>query len=310
MKLNRVLKALALAVMLATSAPVATFAQQQPAGAEPQGEKEKSSGAVNKISEQDDKDKKDSKKKSEQSKSQLPSSASGSAQDESKDKAAATTSNVPAAVQAGRREQLSEEEAAIVPYYNNYLTNYRLGPEDVISVEVFNQPRYSKAGITVPPDGRISFALIREGVMVVGKTTQQVQEEIQKKLDEYIIDPQVTVYLDKAMSARYSVLGDVSKPGIMIMTRRLSVLDAIAEAGGIATTGDKKKVVILRHKPDGSVYAKPVNVAAIEKGQIKDMEYLVPGDQVIVPGNRLKSIQQLMNFVPILAFGRIFGLPF
>jgi polysaccharide export outer membrane protein len=129
-------------------------------------------------------------------------------------------------------------------------------------------------------------------------------------MDEYIIDPQVTVYLDKAMSARYSVLGDVTKPGIMVMTRRVSVMDAIAEAGGVLNTGDKKKVMILRHKADGSLYAKPVNITAIEKGQVKDMDYLVPGDQVIVPGNRLKSIQQLMNFVPILAFGRIFGLPF
>jgi polysaccharide export outer membrane protein len=213
-------------------------------------------------------------------------------------------------VQAGRSEQLSEEEAAIVPYYNNYLKDYRLGPEDVISIEVFNQPRYSKTGITVPPDGRISFYLIPEGVRVVGKTTQQVQEEVQKKLDEYIIDPQVTVYLDKAMSARYSVLGDVGKPGVMIMTRRVSVMEAIAEAGGVLNTGDKKKVVILRRKADGKLYPIPVNLAAIERGQAKEMDYLSPGDQVIVPGNRLKTFQTLMSFTSILSFSRIFGLPF
>ena len=324
MKMNKVMKALALLIMLATLMPVGALAQQ---GAEPapqqQGEKEKSPGIMSKIfgrGKQDKKDaeKKDAQKKDAQSKPQQnaqdttpsASSSSGSAQSDSKDKSQAAEAGVPADIQAGRREQISEEEAAVVPYYNNYMKNYRLGPEDVISVDVFNQPRYSKANITVPPDGRISFPLISEGVVVVGKTTQQVQEEIQKKLDEYIIEPQVTVYLDKAMSARYSVLGDVGKPGIMIMTRRLSVIEAIAEAGGISNTGDKKRVVILRHKADGSVYAKPVNVAAIEKGQIKEMEYLVPGDQIIVPGNRLKTIQTMMGLVPILAFGRIFGLPY
>jgi polysaccharide export outer membrane protein len=307
MKMNSVVKALVLVIILATFAPVATVAQT--AGAEPQGDKEKSSGVMNKIFGQDSKDKKDAQKKSAKDTQQSPSSSSASEKPAPGDNKA-TASGVPTEIQAGRREQLSEEEASIVPYYNNYLTNYRLGPEDVISIEVFNQPRYSKSNITVPPDGRISVALVPEGVRVVGKTTQQVQEEIQKKMDEYIIDPQVTVYLDKAMSARYSVLGDVTKPGIMIMTRRVSVMEAIAEAGGVLNTGDKKKVMILRHKADGSVYAKPVNIAAIEKGQVKDMDYLVPGDQIIVPGNRLKSIQQLMNFVPILAFGRIFGLPF
>jgi polysaccharide export outer membrane protein len=221
-----------------------------------------------------------------------------------------SSSGVPAELQAGRRENVSEEEAAIVPYYNNFLKDYRLGPEDVITVDVFNQPRYSKANITVPPDGRISFPLIPEGVRVVGKTTQQVQEEIQRKLDEYIIDPQVTVYLDKAMSARYSVLGDVGRPGVMIMTRRVSIVEALAEAGGVLETGDKKKVIILRRKADGNLSPILVNVSDIEKGRAREVAYLAPGDQVIVPGNRLKSIQQLLKFTSILSFGRIFGLPF
>lgn len=321
MRMNELLKALALSAALLT-VPAAAFAQT---GAEPaqktqeeqpqqQGEKEKSSGAMTKIFGQDakDKKKKDAEKKQKsqtttsQSKPEPAKSSSGSQQKGVPD----ASSDIPAELQAGRRESTSEEEAAIVPYYNNFLKDYRLGPEDVISIEVFNQPRYSKGGITVPPDGRISFYLIPEGVRVVGKTTQQVQEEIQKKLDEFIIDPQVTVYLDKAMSARYSVLGDVGKPGVMIMTRRVSVLEALAEAGGVLDTGDKKKIAILRRKPDGSLYMIPVNISAIEKGQAKEMAYLTPGDQVIVPGNRLKSIQRLLAFSSVLSFGRLFGLPF
>jgi protein involved in polysaccharide export with SLBB domain len=112
------------------------------------------------------------------------------------------------------------------------------------------------------------------------------------------------------MSARYSVLGDVGKPGVMVMTHRPSILEALAEAGGVLPTGDKKKVVILRRKADGTLNPIVINISAIEKGQAKEMAYLAPGDQVIVPGNRLKSIQQLLQYVPILSFGRIFGLPF
>src|SRR6185369_9530325 len=62
-------------------------------------------------------------------------------------------------ITANRKEQMSEA-AAVDPYYNNFFSTYKLGPEDVISIEVFNQPRYSRSGVTVPPSGRISLALI------------------------------------------------------------------------------------------------------------------------------------------------------
>ena len=121
-----------------------------------------------------------------------------------------------------------------MPYYNNYLKEYRLGPQDVISIEVFGQcPDYCKTGITVPPTAKISYPLIREGVFVGGKTIEQIQDEITKKLDEYIIDPKVTVSLEKVGSARYSVIGEVGQPGVRLMERRLSVYEAIVESGGI-----------------------------------------------------------------------------
>ena len=181
---------------------------------------------------------------------------------------AQTTATVAPEIQARRRESSAEDEAAIVPYYNNFMTAYRLGPEDVISVSVFGQERYSRANIVVPPDGVISYPLVPEGISVVGKTTRQVAEEITAKLDEYIIDPKITVSLDKAQSARYSVLGDVGQPGIRLMTRRLSVYEAVAEAGGVLTTGDKSKVFVLRRQADGQLQPIRVNVAAIEKRQV------------------------------------------
>ena len=131
------------------------------------------------------------------------------------------------------------EEAAVNPYYNNFFSTYRLGPEDVISVEVFNQPRYSRTNIIVPPSGRISLSLIQGGVFVNGKTVDEVAEVIKKRYDEYIIDPQVTVSLDKASSYRYSVIGDVGQPGIRLMNHRMTVTEAIAEAGGVLSTGNK-----------------------------------------------------------------------
>ena len=219
-----------------------------------------------------------------------------------------TPSDVSDEVQANRQEQISEE-AAVNPYYNNFFSTYRLGPEDVISVDVFNQERYSRKGITIPPSGRISLSLIPGGVFVNGKTVEEVAEVIKKKYDEYIIDPQVTVSLEKAASYRYSIIGDVAQPGIRLMNHRMTVTEAIAEAGGVLNTGDKSKVIVLRRQATGVLAQIPVNVSAIYKGKAPDSTYLVPGDQIVVPGNKLKKFGEIMRLTSVLSFARIFGVP-
>ncbi|MGH9883826.1 MAG: polysaccharide biosynthesis/export family protein [Pyrinomonadaceae bacterium] len=218
--------------------------------------------------------------------------------------------DVPADTQANRQEQMSEAEGAIVPYYNNFFNSYRLGPEDVISINVFGQDRYSRAAVIIPPSGRVALALIPEGIFVNGKTVEEVSELIKKRYDEYIIDPQVTVSLEKASSYRYSILGDVAQPGVRLMSRRLTVTEAIAEAGGVLSTGDKSKVTVLRRQANGSLAQIAVNVSAIYKKGAPDTTYLVPGDQILVPGNKMKKVRDIFStFSPMLSFARIFGLP-
>jgi polysaccharide biosynthesis/export protein len=220
-----------------------------------------------------------------------------------------TPADVPDEMQANRHQQLSEE-AAIARYYDNFFSTYRLGPEDVISVDVFNQDRYSRKGITVPPSGRISLSLIPGGVFVNGKTVDEVADIIRKRYDEYIIEPQVTVSLDKAASYRYSVIGDVGQPGIRLMNHRMTVSEAIAEAGGVLSTGDKSKVLVLRRQTSGTLAQIPVNLSAVYKGKAPDTTYLVPGDQIFVPGNKMKKFKELLGYTSVLGFARIFGVGF
>ncbi len=181
------------------------------------------------------------------------------------------------------KKEDDSDVAAITNYYVNYLTEYRLGPEDVISVQVFGQcPDYCKDEITVPPTAQISYPLIREGIFVGGKTIEQVTQEITKKLDEYIIEPNVTVSLVKVGSARYSVIGKVEKQGNHLMTRKISILDAIAESGGISKEGDKKQAVILRPNEFNKLEPIIINLKQIQEGKA-EMAYLKPGDQVVIP---------------------------
>lgn len=206
-----------------------------------------------------------------------------------------------------RVDTLSEAEAAVIPYYNNYMTEYRLGPQDVISIEVFGQcPDYCKSAITVPPTAKISYPLIKDGVFVGGKTVDEVAADITKQLNEYIIDPDVTVNIEKVGSARYSVLGDVGTPGVKMMERRLSVYEAIVESGGVLRTGDSKRVTILRQTTSG-LSPITVNLQEIARGK-GEMIYLVPGDQVIVPGNKIKKIDTVLEMIgKVSIFKLLFG---
>jgi polysaccharide export outer membrane protein len=209
-------------------------------------------------------------------------------------------------------KKLTPEEEAVLPVYNNYLTEYRLGPNDVITVEVFGQcPDYCKEGITVPPTAKVSYPLIREGVFVGGKTIEQVQEEITKKLDEYIIEPKVTVTLVKAMSARYSVLGKVAAPGVHVMDRKVSLYEAIVEAGGVLKDGDKKRVTLYRLDPQGRLAPQSVNLIEMERGKA-EMIYLNPGDQVFVPDAGFKlNVSTIFKILEKASLARLlFGSPF
>ncbi len=204
----------------------------------------------------------------------------------------------------------SPEEDAILPYYSNYLKEYRLGPSDVISVEVFGQcPEYCIFGKPIPPNARISYPLIREGVFVAGKTVEQVAAEITKKLDEFIIDPQVMVTLEKAMSTRYSVMGNVAAPGVRVMDRKVSVYEAILDAGGVTKNGDRNKVAIVSYGSDGRLSRRVVSLKAIEDGKA-EMIFLNPGDQVFVAGKgfTLDKVFDILGKASIARF--LFGSPF
>lgn len=198
-------------------------------------------------------------------------------------------------------DQVSQE---VLPYYDNYLKEYRLGPSDMISVEVFGQcPDYCKTGITIPPNARISYPLIREGVMVAGKTVEQVAAEITKKLDEFIIDPKVTVTLDKAMATRYAVMGNVAQPGVRVMDRKVSVYEAVLDAGGVTKNGNKDKVAIVSYGKDRRLTRRVVSLKDMEQGKA-EMVYLSPGDQVYVTGKgfTIEKVFQALSQASMLRY--------
>ena len=132
--------------------------------------------------------------------------------------------------------------------------------------------------------------------------------EIAKKLDEYIIEPQVTVTLEKVGSAQFAVLGKVGAPGVRLMTRRYSVYDAIIESGGIQPGADKKRITLMRRTPQGSYSQTFIKLDEMVAGKVP-MEYLNPGDQLIIPEKK-GSLTKILDVVnKASAFRILFGSP-
>jgi polysaccharide export outer membrane protein len=217
-----------------------------------------------------------------------PSNATPSA-----DSPASNAGKVDADRPALRREDESEAEASVVAYVNNFFSTTRLGPEDVVTVDVFDQPNYSRANITVPPNGRVNYPVIGQ-VMVAGRTLEEIEKEITDRLAEYIREPKVTVQLVQVHSMKYMVLGDVTTPGIYEMTRRMTVNEALAKAGDVNRYGDMKNINVLRMQPDGQAKPLPVNIQEIRRGKAQDI-FLIPGDTIVVPGNKFKTIDKVMS---------------
>jgi polysaccharide biosynthesis/export protein len=159
---------------------------------------------------------------------------------------------------------------------------YMIGPDDVLAINVWKEPEISRT-LPVRPDGNISLPLIGD-LLASGRTTQQLQELIKQQLTAYLSSPEVTVLVQEVKSHKFNIIGEVAKPGSYVMTAPLTVLDAIAVAGGLGEFARTTKIYVLRVNADGTRVRLPFNYKQVIKGQdlTADVE-LQPRDTVVVP---------------------------
>jgi len=109
---------------------------------------------------------------------------------------------------------------------------YRFGPGDRITIQVWRRPELTQDGIVVSPDGIITVPRIGT-LYVLGKSVNEVQSLITRKLETFYIKPEVTVRVLEFQNNKAFVLGRVSKPGVINFPGKGSLLEALALAGGI-----------------------------------------------------------------------------
>ena len=162
------------------------------------------------------------------------------------------------------------------------LNDYIIGPEDVLAINVWKEPEVSRT-LPVRPDGKISLPLIGD-LVASGRTTAQLQSEIKQQLRTYFTSPEVTVLVQEAKSHKFNIVGEVSKPGSYVMSNSMTVLDAIAVAGGLKDFAKASKIYVLRVTADGSHVRLPFNYKKVIKGgDLKENIELIPRDTIVIP---------------------------
>jgi polysaccharide export outer membrane protein len=159
-------------------------------------------------------------------------------------------------------------------------TEFRLGPDDVIDVWVYQEKDISGT-VPVRPDGKISLPLIGE-MLASGKTATELQKEIATKLKQFIAEPSVTVVVKEVNSPKVSVLGEVKNPGIYKIKDRATLLDAIAMAGGLTEYAKKDKITVIRVESSGDQTVLRLNIDDQIKGRRTDPFYVLPYDKIYV----------------------------
>jgi polysaccharide export outer membrane protein len=170
--------------------------------------------------------------------------------------------------------QTSQKGADVPP-------SYQIGPNDVLSIYVWKEPELSR-DVTVTPDGKIAFPLIGE-VVAEGKNVIELKQIITEKLQKFVTAPEVTVIVKESRSRIIYAIGKVAKPGPYPLAPDMTVIQALAAAGGFAEWADTKHVLIIRREGGKETQFK-FNYNGYTSGDnLRQNILLRPGDTIVVP---------------------------
>lgn len=194
---------------------------------------------------------------------------------------AAANSTVPTGSNtvASDTDRSNNTAPATTPVHDN---NYVIGVDDVLAINVWKEAEISRS-VPVRPDGKISLPLVGE-VAAAGETPKKLEGEITAKLTNYISEPEVTVIVQEMKSQRINILGQVMHPGSFPLNNSMTVLDAIAVAGGFRDFAKKKSVYVLRQNGDGTPTRLDFNYKEVIKGKNPNQNVILQSrDTIVVP---------------------------
>jgi polysaccharide export outer membrane protein len=183
-------------------------------------------------------------------------------------------------------------------------SDYRIAPADTVSVKVFKMPDLS-GDYEVDLTGHVSLPLIGN-VLAAEMTTTQLDQSLTSRLGEkYLENPDVSVGVKASARRSVTVDGAVKSAGTFPVTGQLTLMQAVALAGGTAEDANARRVAVFR-TIEGKRQAAAFDLVSIRRGEAEDPR-IYPGDIVVIDGSSIKAFQkQIMNNLPILSIFRPF----
>lgn len=176
-------------------------------------------------------------------------------------------------------DALSRPETRVTPGVGS---NYKIGADDVLTINVWHEPEVSR-NVPVRPDGNISLPLLGD-VHAAGMTPTELKNELESRFSKFLTDPSVSVIVAEIRSQRINVLGQVMRPGTYPLIPPMTVIDAVATAGGLREFAKSKKIYVLRTLPNGQRQRIKFDYNDVLKGKHGSKDLLLQTlDTVVVP---------------------------
>src|SRR5262245_60896785 len=161
-------------------------------------------------------------------------------------------------------------------------TEYIIGPDDILTIVFWRDPDMTK-DVVVRPDGKVSRPVPNE-LQAGGRTPEQLRQGITEAASKFFEAPSINVTVKEIRSRRVFITGMVAKPGAYVLSSRMTVIQLIASAGGLAEFAKSDKIAIVRTDDKGVSKRYAVNYKDIMKGKnMKQNVELQVGDVVDVP---------------------------
>ena len=159
--------------------------------------------------------------------------------------------------------------------------DYLIGPGDILDISVWKEEALTKL-VTVLPDGKISFPLIGD-IDAAGKTVASLGNELNKKIEQYVPDPNLSVVVQQVNSMLIYIIGRINHPGRFVLNTNINVLQALSMAGGLNPFAKKNKILIFREKNKKTTIFK-FRYDDVSKGENLEQNIMLKrGDIIVVP---------------------------
>ncbi len=178
---------------------------------------------------------------------------------------------------AAAQTAASESDSPLIPIQPLYV----IQPSDMLEIFVWKEPELSRT-VLVRPDGRISFPLIQD-LNAAGLTAPELKEKVEELLKDYLETPNVTVIIDAIRNYKFYVTGEVNNPSSFTSEQPVTVLQALAMAGGLRDFADKGGIQVVRTYGREHVYLEFDYRDVIRGRRTQQNIVLRPGDVVVVP---------------------------